>query len=111
MPLAWEERACRRSCPRRGEDTFLVKKTARHPRSPCPLTAVGSCPRPGRYSCWEPPRSPGLGAVLSAGLARWCAPRAVHDPGKILTGLVIACADRAGHGDPSSPETTESGRA
>jgi len=30
--LAWEDRACRRSCPRRGEDTFRVKKTVRHPK-------------------------------------------------------------------------------
>ena len=34
----------------------------------------------------------GLGQALSDGLARWRAPRAVHDPGKILTDLVVALA-------------------
>jgi hypothetical protein len=34
----------------------------------------------------------GLGQALSDGPARWRAPRAVHDPGKILTDLVVALA-------------------
>jgi hypothetical protein len=34
----------------------------------------------------------GMGRGLSAGLARWRAPRAVHDPGKIVTDLVMALA-------------------
>jgi hypothetical protein len=34
----------------------------------------------------------GLGEGLSAGLARWRAPRAVHDPGKILTDLAMTLA-------------------
>jgi Transposase DDE domain group 1 len=34
----------------------------------------------------------GLDRGLSAGLARWRAPRAVHDPGKIVTDLVMALA-------------------
>ena len=96
MPLAWEDRACRRSCRRRGEDTFRVKKTVRHPKITVSADGRGAVSEAGRYSCWKPPRSPGLGTVLSAGLARWCALRAVYDPGKILTGLVMACADRAG---------------
>jgi len=37
-------------------------------------------------------RAAGLGAGLSEGLARWRAPRAVHDPGKIITDLVVALA-------------------
>ena len=37
-------------------------------------------------------RVTGLGEGLSAGLARWRAPRAVHDPGKILTDLVVTLA-------------------
>jgi hypothetical protein len=40
----------------------------------------------------EAARVTGLGQGLSAGLARWRAPRAVHDPGKILTDLVMALA-------------------
>jgi Transposase DDE domain group 1 len=34
----------------------------------------------------------GLGQGLLAGLARWRAGRAVHDPGKIITDLVVALA-------------------
>jgi len=34
----------------------------------------------------------GLGRGLAGGLARWRGPRAVHDPGKILTDLVVALA-------------------
>jgi Transposase DDE domain group 1 len=37
-------------------------------------------------------RVTGLGRGLAGGLARWRAPRAVHDPGKILTGLVMTLA-------------------
>jgi hypothetical protein len=40
----------------------------------------------------EAVRVTGLGRGLPAGLARWRAPRAVHDPGKILTDLVMALA-------------------
>jgi hypothetical protein len=34
----------------------------------------------------------GLGQALSDGLARWRAPRAVHDPGKIVLDLAVAVA-------------------
>jgi hypothetical protein len=37
-------------------------------------------------------RVTGLGAGLSAGLARWRAPRAVHDLGKIIADLAVAVA-------------------
>ncbi len=37
-------------------------------------------------------RLTGLDAGLSAGLARWRAPRAVHDPGKIVADLAVAVA-------------------
>jgi len=37
-------------------------------------------------------RLTGLDEGLSAGLARWRAPRAVHDPGKIVTDLAVAVA-------------------
>ena len=40
----------------------------------------------------EAARVTGLGQGLAAGLARWRAPRAVHDPGKILTDLVMTLA-------------------
>jgi DDE family transposase len=34
----------------------------------------------------------GLGETLTAGLARWRAPHAVHDPGKIIADLVMTLA-------------------
>ena len=37
-------------------------------------------------------RVTGLGQNLAEGLARWRAPRAVHDPGKIITDLVMTLA-------------------
>ena len=40
----------------------------------------------------EAARVTGLGEGLSAGLARWRAPRAVHDPRKILTDLAMTLA-------------------
>jgi hypothetical protein len=40
----------------------------------------------------ETVRVTGLGEGLAAGLGRWRAPRAVHDPGKIITDLVVALA-------------------
>jgi Transposase DDE domain group 1 len=46
----------------------------------------------GALPLLETLRVTGLSRGLSAGLARWRAPRAVHDPGKILTDLVVALA-------------------
>jgi hypothetical protein len=40
----------------------------------------------------EAARVTGLGQGLASALARWRAPRAVHDPGKILTDLVVTLA-------------------
>ncbi len=40
----------------------------------------------------EAARVTGLGQGLSGGLARWRAPRAVHDPGKIIADLVVTLA-------------------
>ena len=40
----------------------------------------------------ETMRATGQGRGLSAGLARWRAPRAVHDPGKIIGDLAAAVA-------------------
>ena len=40
----------------------------------------------------ETARITGLRAGLSGGLGRWRAPRAVHDPGKIITDLAVALA-------------------
>jgi hypothetical protein len=46
----------------------------------------------GAVLLWETMRVTGLGRGLSEGLARWRAPRAVHDPGKIVADLAAAVA-------------------
>jgi hypothetical protein len=46
----------------------------------------------GAVLLWETMRVTGLGRGLSAGLDRWRAPRAVHDPGKIVADLAAAVA-------------------
>ena len=46
----------------------------------------------GSVLLWETMRVTGLGRGLSQGLARWRAPRAVRDPGKIAAGLAAAVA-------------------
>ena len=46
----------------------------------------------GAVLLWETMRVTGLGRGLSESLARWRAPRAVHDPGKIVADLAAAMA-------------------
>ena len=53
---------------------------------------TGMVSQAGMLLLAEAARVTGLGEGLSGGLARWRAPRAVHDPGKILTDLAMALA-------------------
>ena len=46
----------------------------------------------GAVLLWETMRVTGLGRGLSAALEQWRAPRAVHDPGKIVADLAAAVA-------------------
>jgi hypothetical protein len=46
----------------------------------------------GSVLLWETMRVTGLAKGLSDGLARWRAPRAVHDPGKVIADLAAAVA-------------------
>jgi hypothetical protein len=46
----------------------------------------------GAVLLWETIRVTGLGRGLSQALDRWRAPRAVHDPGKIVADLAAAVA-------------------
>jgi hypothetical protein len=46
----------------------------------------------GAVLLWESMRVIGLGRGLSQGLSRWRAPRAVHDPGKVVADLAAAVA-------------------
>jgi hypothetical protein len=69
-----------------------VKNTARRPKITVSADGQGLVSQAGALLLLETARVTGLGEALSAGLARWRAPRAVHDPGKILTDLVMTLA-------------------
>jgi hypothetical protein len=66
-----------------------VQNTARMPKITVSADGEGLVSQAGALLLAETLRVTGLGAGLSAQLARWRAPRAVHDPGKILTDLVV----------------------
>jgi hypothetical protein len=69
-----------------------VQNTARRSKITVSADGKGLVSQAGGVLLAETVRVTGLGAGLSGGLARWRAPRAVHDPGKILTDLALAVA-------------------
>jgi hypothetical protein len=69
-----------------------VQNTARRPKITVSADGKGVVSQAGTLLLAEAARVTGLGQGLSGGLARWRASRAVHDPGKILTDLVMAVA-------------------
>src|SRR3984957_17115069 len=92
VPLSWDNRACLRSCPPRVKGTFRVKNSARAARVAVSADGRGLVSQAGAVLLWETMRVTGLGRGLSQGLARWRAPRAVHDPGKVVADLAAAVA-------------------
>jgi hypothetical protein len=69
-----------------------VNNTVRRPKITVSADGKGLVSQAGVLLLAEALRVTGLGSRLAGGLARWRAPRAVHDPGKILTDLVVAVA-------------------
>jgi Transposase DDE domain group 1 len=69
-----------------------VKNSARSTKVTVSADGRGLVSQAGAVLLWETMRVTGLGRGLSAGLARWRAPRAVHDPGKIIADLAAAVA-------------------
>jgi hypothetical protein len=69
-----------------------VNNTVRRRKITVSADGRGLVSQAGGLLLLEAARLTGLGRGLSAGLARWRAPRAVHDPGKIVTDLVVALA-------------------
>jgi hypothetical protein len=67
-----------------------VNNTVRRPKITVSADGMGLVSQAGGLLLAEALRVTGLGEGLSEGLARWRAPRAVHDPGKILADLVVA---------------------
>jgi len=66
-----------------------VNNTVRRPKITVSADGTGLVSQAGGLLLAEAFRVTGLCEGLSEGLARWRAPRAVHDPGKILADLVM----------------------
>ena len=69
-----------------------MNNTVRRPKITVSADGKGIVSQAGALLLAETLRVTGLGEGLSAGLARWRAPRAVHDPGKIIADLVMTLA-------------------
>jgi hypothetical protein len=69
-----------------------VKNSARGSRVTVSADGRGLVSQAGAVLLWETMRVTGLGRGLSGSLARWRAPRAVHDPGKVIADLAAAVA-------------------
>jgi DDE family transposase len=69
-----------------------VKNTASRPKITVSADGTGLVSQAGVLLLAETLRVTGLGQGMAGALARWRAPRAVHDPGKILTDLVMTLA-------------------
>ena len=69
-----------------------MKNSARAARVSVSADGRGLVSQAGAVLLWETMRVTGLGRGLSQALERWRAPRAVHDPGKIVADLAAAMA-------------------
>ena len=69
-----------------------MQNTARRPKITVSADGKGLVSQAGTLLLAEAARVTGLGQGLAGGLARWRAPRAVHDPGKIIADLAVALA-------------------
>ena len=69
-----------------------MNNSARSRRVAVSADGRGLVSQAGAVLLWETMRVTGLGRGLSAALEPWQAPRAVHDPGKIVADLAAALA-------------------
>jgi hypothetical protein len=69
-----------------------VQNTTSRPKITVSADGSGIVSQAGALLLTETARITGLQAGLSAGLGRWRRPRAVHNPGKIVTDLAVAVA-------------------
>jgi hypothetical protein len=69
-----------------------MKATARRPKITVSADGSGIVSQGGALLLTETLRAAGLDRGLTAALGRWRAPRAVHDPGKIIADLVVTLA-------------------
>jgi Transposase DDE domain group 1 len=71
-----------------------MQNTVRRPEILVSADGAGIVSHAGALLLTETARVTGLQAGLPAALGRWRAPRAMHDPGKIVLDLVVAVALR-----------------
>jgi Transposase DDE domain group 1 len=76
----------------RAEGTFHMQNTARRPKVSVSADGKGIVSQGGGLLLTRTLAVKGLDRGLSAGLERWRAPRAVHDPGKIIGDLAVMLA-------------------
>ncbi len=69
-----------------------MQNTARRPKITVSVDGPGIVSQAGALLLTQTLRLTGLDRGLSAGLARWRSPRAVHDPGKIIADLAVTLA-------------------
>jgi hypothetical protein len=69
-----------------------MQRTARHPKIVVSADGTGIVSQAGGLLLAQTLRLTGLDGGLSAALGRWRAPRAIHDPGKIIADLAVTLA-------------------
>jgi len=70
----------------------VKKRTGLYPAVQVDAAACGVLSQAGGVTLLETARVSGLDRLLSTGLAPWRAPRAVHDPAKVLLDLAVTLA-------------------
>ncbi|MFJ7497811.1 IS1380 family transposase [Streptomyces sp. NPDC097727] len=70
----------------------MKKRSGFYPRVRVRGGGAGAVSQAGGVLLVETVRRTGLDAALSTALERWCKPRAVHDPGKVLLDLALTVA-------------------
>jgi hypothetical protein len=69
-----------------------VKTTGPHAKIAVSADGTGIVSQAGGVLLTQALQATGLDRSLSAALERWRPPRAVHDPGKVVTDLAVALA-------------------
>src|SRR5215212_6791193 len=84
---------CRGPRPHSSRSTFQVKHTTGfYPRARIDTAKVSAVGQAGGVLLTETVRAAGLDVGLSAALARWRKPLAVHDPAKVVLDLALSLA-------------------
>ena len=93
VPLTWENGSCDGPILTNVRNTFQVKKTTGfYPRLQVDTARCSAAGQAGGVLLTEAIRVSGLGPELSAALAAWRKPTAVHDPAKIVLDLAVTLA-------------------